>query len=497
MNLALFLLCWTPVLLLTVLAVFFRRPALELSIWGCLFTLALVVFGFDTSIVIALLAAADGVLTTLPLLLVIFAGILLSSLLMSTGSLARIVTWFKGAAGDAFGRNLLITLGVGNFMEGAGVIAEPVVAPMLHAAGVSPVGSAALSIVGYAGLMTLEMAGIIVTVLSLVTGIPVGELGVASAWLSIPATVIMALCVPIFLPKPSGGLRRLALAGACGLFLGFVALGCAAFVGISISGIVAGLALIFVFIFFGPRGLKLSRAVFIDLAPFVFMLLALLAVNTIPALKILTFEKLVVKVSLVPVHTITFRPLFSAYLYLAAAFCLAAVLLEVPRPQLAQVLHGGFSKGWRAFVAMGLFGAMGQMIAYSGYGADFARISQGHNIPWVLSNGLKLTTGGWYPVFVPFLGWIGTFLTGYGVASLMLFGQLQVQAAGMLGVSATWLSAGLAVGASLGSISSPFKIALATPMCDAVGREGAILRITIPLGIGASLLIGVILWMVA
>jgi lactate permease len=146
---------------------------------------------------------------------------------------------------------------------------------------------------------------------------------------------------------------------------------------------------------------------------------------------------------------------------------------------------------------MGLFGAMGQMIAYSGYGADFSAIDPARNIPFVLSNGLKLTTGPLYPVFVPFLGWVGTFLTGYGVASLMLFGQLQVQAAGLLGVSATWLSAGLAVGASVGSISSPFKIALATPMCNAVGKEGAILRITIPLGIGASFLIGIVLWLVA
>ncbi len=168
MNIPLFLLCWSPVLLLTVLAVVFRRPALELSIWGCLFTLALVTVVFDTSPVVALLAAIDGVLTTLPLLLVIFAGILLSSLLLSTGSLSRIVGWLKGAAADVFGRNLLITLGVGSFMEGAGVIAEPVVAPMLHAAGVSPSGAAALSIAGYAGLMTLEMAGIIVTVLWLV-----------------------------------------------------------------------------------------------------------------------------------------------------------------------------------------------------------------------------------------------------------------------------------------------------------------------------------------
>jgi lactate permease len=69
-----------------------------------------------------------------------------------------------------------------------------------------------------------------------------------------------------------------------------------------------------------------------------------------------------------------------------------------------------------------------------------------------------------------------------------------VQAAALLGVSATWLAAGLAVGASIGSISSPFKIAIATPMCGAIGQEGAILRWTIPLGIAASLLIGLILW---
>jgi lactate permease len=52
----------------------------------------------------------------------------------------------------------------------------------------------------------------------------------------------------------------------------------------------------------------------------------------------------------------------------------------------------------------------------------------------------------------------------------------------------------LAVGASIGSISSPFKIAIATPMCGAIGQEGVILCWTIPLGIAASLLIGLILW---
>jgi len=90
------------------------------------------------------------------------------------------------------------------------------------------------------------------------------------------------------------------------------------------------------------------------------------------------------------------------------------------------------------------------------------------------------------------LGWMGTFLTGYGVASIMLFGKLQLATAQMLGVSKTLLVCSLTVGASVGSISSPFKIAIASPLCNAVGREGEILRWSIPLGILVSLLVG--LW---
>ena len=77
MNTGLFLLSWTPVVLLTVLAVFLRRSAMELSVYGFLFGLALAVGFYETSLTVGLLAALDGVLTTLPLLLVIMAGILL------------------------------------------------------------------------------------------------------------------------------------------------------------------------------------------------------------------------------------------------------------------------------------------------------------------------------------------------------------------------------------------------------------------------------------
>ncbi|MGC8605699.1 MAG: L-lactate permease, partial [Desulfomonilaceae bacterium] len=185
MDITLFFLSWSPVLFLTILAVLLRRSALELSVYGFIFSLGLTLFFFDTPLDVAILASVDGALTSLPLLLVILTGILFSSLLMASGSITRIVEWFERGAGDAFSRNILITFGVGNFMEGSGVIAEPVVAPMLFEAGVAPNRAAALSIIGYSGMMTLELAGVIITVLSLVTNLPLTELGVASAWLSI------------------------------------------------------------------------------------------------------------------------------------------------------------------------------------------------------------------------------------------------------------------------------------------------------------------------
>ena len=495
MNTALFCLSWTPVVLLTVLAVVLRRSALELSICGFMFAFLLAMGVYETPLTVGLLAALDGVVTTLPLLLVIVTGILLSSLVMNTGSLARIVDWFKAGTGDAMGRNMLITFGVGNFMEGAGVIAEPIVAPMLRAAGVSPTGAAALSIIGYAGLMTLELAGIIVTVLALVTGLPVRELGLAAAWISIPATLLLALSAPFFLPKFDGIGKAMVSALAIGLVLGFSALGATAVLGVPVSGTVAGLAVILAVILMGSGRLPLKEGILRDLAPFLFLIVCLFSVNALPVLKDLTFERLAIRVQFIPVHAITLRPFFSAYLYIFLAFLLAARLQGISRSEMNMIFKTAFQKGWRAIIAMGLFGAMGQIISYTGYQPGFETLDSAHNIPWIISQGLIDFTGGYYPIFVPFLGWVGTFLTGYGVASIMLFGQLQIQAAALLGTSATFLAAALAVGSSVGSVSSPFKIALATPMVGAVGQEGQILRTTIPLGIGISFLVGLVLWL--
>ena len=273
------------------------------------------------------------------------------------------------------------------------------------------------------------MSGIIITVLALVTGLPLMDLAVATAWLSVPAVLAMAACIPWFLPPADGGWRLLPEALGAGLLVSLVVLAAVLTVGVALSGMVGGLALMGVLLLLGPRRHNFSRQLGRDLLPFACIFVPLLLVNTVPWLHDLTSRRWVLDVRLVPIHQITLTPLFSAYLYLFLALGVAlAVFREVQR---RPVLATGLSQGWRALIAMGLFGAMGQIIAYSGYAEGFVSLTEAHNIPWVLAMGLKAYTGSLYPVFVPLLGWVGTFLTGYGVASLMLFGDLQVHAAAL------------------------------------------------------------------
>jgi lactate permease len=140
---------------------------------------------------------------------------------------------------------------------------------------------------------------------------------------------------------------------------------------------------------------------------------------------------------------------------------------------------------------MMIFGAMGQIIALTGYEDHTSSITAANNIPYVLATGLSRMSGRFYPVFAPVLGWLGTFLTGYGTLSIMIFGKLQVEIARFIHVSPEILSSAMMVGSGIGSISSPFKIAMAASLVDAVGKEGEILRKTIPLGIAISLITGV------
>jgi lactate permease len=318
------------------------------------------------------------------------------------------------------------------------------------------------------------------------------QLGREVAYLSIPATVLMVLSIPWLLGQPQELKKRFLLFLTASLLASGGALFAVFYLGLTISGLFGGLLVIIGLSLVGNRRFSLNKDLFKDMAPFVFLVASLFTVNLVPPLKRFSMEAWPAAVSVVPGHVIHFRPLHSAYTYIFLSYVLALLLMRDKTPAIASFLATN-RRAWKPVLAMALFGAAGQIIAYSGFKPGFQRMNPTHNIALTLANGMVLISGQLYPVFAPLIGWVGTFLTGYGTASIVLFGKLQVTTANLLQVSPSLLASGMAVGSAVGSISSPLKIALAASMCGAEGREGWILTRTIPLGIGVALVLGVVL----
>ena len=73
------------------------------------------------------------------------------------------------------------------------------------------------------------------------------------------------------------------------------------------------------------------------------------------------------------------------------------------------------------------------------------------------------------------LGALGTFVTGSGTSSEVLFGNVQLQAANTLGANETWLVAANSLGTSAGKMIAPQSIAIGCASCGLIVKDGEIL----------------------
>jgi lactate permease len=98
----------------------------------------------------------------------------------------------------------------------------------------------------------------------------------------------------------------------------------------------------------------------------------------------------------------------------------------------------------------------------------------------LLATAAAATFGGSWPLVAPLLGALGAFVTGSGTASNILFGGFQASAAELAGLSPLLVVAAQAVGAAAGNLIAPHNIVAGAATIGLVGREGEILRRTLP-----------------
>jgi lactate permease len=96
-----------------------------------------------------------------------------------------------------------------------------------------------------------------------------------------------------------------------------------------------------------------------------------------------------------------------------------------------------------------------------------------------------------YPLIAPLIGVLGAFATGSNNNSNVLFGSLQENIALILGMAPAIIVSAQTTGGALGSMIAPAKIIVGCSTVDLIGRDGEVLRKTLPYGIGIALLMGV------
>lgn len=123
-----------------------------------------------------------------------------------------------------------------------------------------------------------------------------------------------------------------------------------------------------------------------------------------------------------------------------------------------------------------------------------SKIMDGTGQTVVLANGIADVLGNIYVILAPFVGLLGTFMTGSNMSSNILFGGFQVTTANLLNVNAACILGAQSAGGAIGSAVSPSKIILGTTTANILGSEGEVLKRILAITVPATILIGVILF---
>ena len=111
---------------------------------------------------------------------------------------------------------------------------------------------------------------------------------------------------------------------------------------------------------------------------------------------------------------------------------------------------------------------------------------------FALAEGMKSVAGPLFPFVAPFIGVLGAFMTGSNTNSNILFGALQRDTAGLLGIAPSVILAAQTTGGALGSMLAPAKIVVGCSTVGLAGEEGPVLRQGFRYGMIITAVIGLI-----
>lgn len=421
----------------------------------------------------ALVPAATGTVaealhSTGTIIWIIFPALVLDAFQRHVGAIGRLRDALAGLTTNRRVQAILIAWFFGLFIEGAAGFGTPVAlaAPLLYGMGYAPVRAVALALLGHAAgvsfgaigtptLAQLELTGLSAQALAF----HVAALHACLGWILLVAMVRLADDGPM--QKADWGWTLLAGLSFFAPFLAFAALAGPELP--SMAGALVGL-MVFVTVLRragGSSGLNL-KALAVDLAPYGMIVLLILITRLVPPITDL-FQDLAFSWQLHGRFAGAFAPLYHPGTLLWGGLIIGAALTG-RLGALPFAVSNAAKRLVMVTLALFVMLTLSRLMVQSGMIAALAEAAA--------------STGTFWPLLAPMVGVLGTFITGSATASNILFTDLQVQAAGALGLSTLTMVAAQGFGSAIGNTIAPHNIIAGAATVGLVGKEGAVLRQT-------------------
>jgi len=431
------------------------------------------------------------------ILWILFPALCIHELQLRTGAVAVLQAAMGRLAGDPRILALLVAWFFVLFIEGAAGFGTSVAlaAPFLVAAGFGRVEAVSISLIGHAVGVSFGAVG--TPILAQVAVTPYGGLELAAATVAYhtPIGALMPLAVMLLVTRSLPAAQRLG-AGAWGWTLLAAALFLvpahliATFVGPELptlgGALVGGLAFVAARRWTagrrpapeaGPGAAELLRAA----APYLVLVALVLASRLVPPLREALGGPLIAW--RFDAFRGSFAPLYHPGTMLLAGFAAGALWQRAGAGATGAAMRRAGAKLVPVTLALVAMLALSRLMVHAGMIETLAAAA-------------ATVAGSAWPLFAPFVGMLGTFVTGSATASNILFTDFQVGAAQALDLSVPALLGAQGFGAAVGNIICPHNIIAAGATVQLVGQEGAVLRSTIGVALAYTLLGGLLAWVV-
>lgn len=486
------LLALAPILLILVLMVGWRWSAAAAGTVGLVTAglIAVTAFGYGTDLYEGLGpfgalggAVAEALFVAATILWIIFPALCIFELQERSGAFEVIRSALAGLSDDPRIAAILVCWFFATFMEGAAGFGTPVAlaAPILVSLGFAPVQALTLVLVGHAAGVSFGAVGTPVFPQIAVTGFSGLEIARSTALLHALLGWILLVFLAVLAgrseavgggaaptPRPWAWVCLAAPAFLLPMFL------IATFVGPELptlgGTLVGGAIFVAVLRWARPRSREpletgaTAGSLITAALPYLVLLALILGTRLIAPLRE-ALQGIAWHWSLAEGFSGAVQPLYHPGTMLMLGFLIGGVLQGRPLSEITAAALRAARRLLAVVVALAAMLSLSRIMVHAGMITELAEAA-------------AASMGAAWPLLVPLVGVLGSFVTGSATASNILLTDFQAAAGQALGLPVLQLVSGQGFGAAVGNIVCPHNVIAGAATVGLVGREGEVLRRT-------------------